>query len=64
MKEGERIVFMVGYKKNTVKKSAKEISDKELKELKIMAQTYFGIDLSKIKSDSKVLIEVKYERYP
>ena len=64
MKCDDRVVFMYGYPKNKVRKSGKEISDKELKEFKEMADVYFGIDLSKVKPDSKVLIEVKYERYP
>lgn len=64
MKENDRVIFMIGYKKNTVKKSGKEITDKELRELKSMAQAYFRIDLNKVKPDSKALIEVKYERYP
>lgn len=58
VKYNDRAIFMYGYPKNTVKKSGKEITDKELSALKDMAKILFEIDLE---SNGNSLIEVKYE---
>jgi len=57
-KQGDRAIFMYGYPKNTVKKSGKEISDKELSALRDMAKILFNVELNQ---SSNSLIEVKYE---
>jgi len=55
----DRIIFMYGYPKNTVKRSGKEIEDNELREFKEFAKVLLLIDLAKLPINSKSLIEVK-----
>ncbi len=57
-KHHDRAIFMYGYAKKTVKKSGKEITDKELAALKDMAKILLEIDLD---LNGRSLIEVKYE---